>query len=373
MSSASQLKLKDSLKTYAKYKRLYRSLKRSGAHKIAQDFFQIPSRLALPLSLAHGVHPLGEGSEQDCHLIEPIHWAFNDSIYDNVQHIKPAVKLPHPWLLLEAFSAKPDVGNNLNLLLGPPPSYTNDTLLWDYIFKNRIKVDAVLVKPRGPYFQRSIDFWKSKGIEAIHASSYSILLQILTNCETVYCPYLSSAIFLAASAGCDVQLLPDYSFLGYDEDLEMHCQADELVDFRAPWIDIVKACFEGNLQAISLKILGYNFLASREELSGRLAASLESNQSRIYTTRKIGSPRLLLYDTLLMAGLAWPNLYQLGITKSITKKLLPDKASTLASLELIKYPSINDYCQGVSNEIIVTNVSRRFHRAGWGADHPCHN
>src|SRR5207253_1753467 len=103
----------------------------------------------IPLSLSHGVDCAQYRNALDVEAIEPLHWSHNRDIHETALKVKPSVMAPHPWAIV-THGKKHEQGRGV-LLIGPPPSPTNDENLYE-IVKDQSSSDwTVLVKARGEY------------------------------------------------------------------------------------------------------------------------------------------------------------------------------------------------------------------------------
>lgn len=163
--------------------------------------------------------------------VEPIHWCYNREILERLQGYKPAVLIPHPWLLQQArLGDEPGKGT---LVVGPPPGPENDRRLWEKIQGECHGPITILVKPRGPY-QGSLEFWRKMGYQAACASGpgashYDCLYQLVASHERVVGCSFSSVLVFAAALGKSVHLLRDYSFHFYEVDRYL-----EVVSYESP-------------------------------------------------------------------------------------------------------------------------------------------
>jgi hypothetical protein len=202
-----------------RYSPLYRSSKRAGAATILNKAFGLERDTVVPLSISHGVDFDMCKSAMDVHGVEPLHWAYNACVFERALPVKPCIRLPHPWWFVVRGQEIP-VGSRV-LVIGPPPSRTNDqrllTLLREFY---DIKDLDILLKSRGD-ISNSDDFWRKNGAGVITAGPqddrfYYRLFNIFKQYELVVCCTFSSASFFAASINKKVNFLKGYRYLSYD-------------------------------------------------------------------------------------------------------------------------------------------------------------
>jgi hypothetical protein len=261
------------------YRHLYRSSR--SAKQIASDYLNVPVAWLEPLSISHGVDFDHEVTPQDATNCEPLHWCYNESIYRRVRGTKPGVRLPHPWLMLEGLgSAEAQTPRNGSLLVGPPTSDTNDSALARLLARQNVHANAILLKDRASETtNRSRTFWEGQGVSTVTARAGEAhlqdLRQILSGFAEVILPVFSSVGVLAAAAGCRVRLVRPYAHCSYSprrldlEGLARSPIAKALV--RAFATDDVDAA-----RSSCRKVLGSEFLLSREALVSELQTALQS-------------------------------------------------------------------------------------------------
>jgi hypothetical protein len=204
---------------FNRFRNLYRSPEWAGAATILNRSFDFDLLQIVPLSISHGVDFGMCFDAMDIYQPEPLHWAYNDYIYQQSKFIKPAIKLPHPWwfVVKDLESAV----NDRILLIGPPPGKLNDENLLNIVNNNfELSQIDILIKYRGKQ-ERSIDFWKSNNVTSFTAGPsdegfYYRLFEILSNYNIIICPLFSSAAIFAASIGKKVIFLEGYKCKFYD-------------------------------------------------------------------------------------------------------------------------------------------------------------
>lgn len=238
----------------------------SGAARIFNEFLKLPTEDVVPLTLSHGVDFGQCYSPMDIESFEPIYWAYNEAIFDSASRIKPALLIPHPWMLL---ASSHDVGcGDGTLVIGPPPGPENDKRMLDAISTFAVGEVTVLVKARGNY-KGSEEFWKSHGINTVCADQeqgpfYLSLFDILSRYRRVVAGTFSSAVIFAAAIGREVRLLTGYRYKAY-----FPINYLTTVDFRSNRAKaIVKAfCCEGDAekQRYAKTLLGGDILGRHSD------------------------------------------------------------------------------------------------------------
>lgn len=366
------------LAKFGAYRRMYRSLRFMNASSIVNEYLGLEEATPLPFSLAHGVWPYGVKYAQNCTDVEPWHWSFNEHIHESVE-IKNSILLPHPWLLLASLSPCKDGQRNSgnaggSLLVGLPPSSTNDNILYESIRKKNIDAHAILVKPRGPGFKASMAFWGEKSIKPLVARSYRDLYQILGNYASICCPNFSSIIFFAAAIGLNVRLLRDVPLYGYESPIDEVWCNDWISSQKIGWAKIAALCSSPlEIRKESLDTLGIKYLLppaqladkileqiARERLLGRRALRLIPGRTRLQAK---------LHDLLAIGRLSFPSLYKDGFRRVITDRILTKILASARApvLARIKFPSIDDELAGRSPQEISRHAASLSIQAGFGA------
>lgn len=203
-----------------KYNALYTNSKVGGASIILNSSLNFDKHQAVPVSISHGVDFGMMKLPMDYAAAEPLHWAYNRIIQNNARGLKDVVKIPHPWWFL--FQQNPARKGSNILVIGPPPSRTNDTRLYACLKKENIIGPGVsiLLKNRQSNYN-SEEFWRQYnfGIENAGPSDYLFyhrLYRILNKYESIILCTLSSAAFFSASMGKTVYFLTDFRYKAYD-------------------------------------------------------------------------------------------------------------------------------------------------------------
>lgn len=201
-----------------RYQKLYRTA--PAAKRIGARYLDLDVEHVRPLSLSHGVDFGHEAVPQDALAPEPVHWCYHEAIRRSLGDLKQGVELPHPWLMLERMDGRPPLEGG-TLLIGPPPSRSNDESLYERLQAEGIKVDAMLVKARrDDSFETSCAFWRDRGVEPVSAGPaddghYQRLLALIGRHDRVALPVFSSVGLFAAALGVRVQLVHGYSHCSY--------------------------------------------------------------------------------------------------------------------------------------------------------------
>lgn len=271
------------LKDFEKYNRYYRSCRKYGVDKIFNNYLGIGTYRTVPLSISHGVdfghcyHPM------DIYNNEPIHWAYNESIYAESVTIKPTLLIPHPWAILASqISLSKGSGT---LLIGPPPGKANDLALLEKIRKDIRQDWSILVKQNDV---GSIEFWKKQGITPVTAgdptqdSFYHNLLKIMTHYSTIVSCTFSSALVFAASIGKEVVFIDDFKYTNYDT-----CNYLKVVNFNSSQAkNVVSQFYHGSSESVEIlakKILGFELLNNEKRLKDDYYRMLEKINFPIYS------------------------------------------------------------------------------------------
>lgn len=236
---------------------LYRHSKYMGVDRIFRDYYSLQSDCPVPLSLPHGVDFGHCHGPMDIFSVEPIHWSHNHEIHEMAKKIKPSLLIPHPWIMI--CEGKKIIEGQGVLMIGPPPSPSNDKKLLDLV-KDDINHDwSILIKARGNY-QDSIKFWQSHGVNAITSGEpdskfYYRFLDLISSYKAVIGCTFSSALMFAAAIKKDVRLIEGYKYQSYANSM-----IERQVNFRSPAAKKTVNIFsEGNQELIqreSLRILG---------------------------------------------------------------------------------------------------------------------
>lgn len=191
-----------------------------GSAAILRRHLKLDPNFPIPLSLGHGIDVNQCPWALDVHSIEPLHWSCSPEVHERASSIKPSVRLPHPWAIVSTQEGASPYRARPVLVVGPPPSATNDERLLQALRQQGIYNYDLLVKQRGD-IAMTFQFWRNKGITPVTAGPsdegfYSRLHGILRNYDLVIGGTLSTALFFAASIGKPCKLLQGYTYRAYD-------------------------------------------------------------------------------------------------------------------------------------------------------------
>jgi hypothetical protein len=365
------------LKSYTRYRGMYRSMRFMGASDIVRAYLGLEERIPLPFSLAHGVWPYGVKSAQNCSDIEPWHWSFNDIVHEAINN-KASVLLPHPWLLLaklysDQVNSKIALTEDRPLLVGLPPSKTNDRILLGAIQDKNISPHSILIKPRGLGLEASMAFWLENGIQPLVAHSYQDLHAILIQHSSICCPSFSSIIFFAASIGLDIQLLRDVPMYAY-ESLPEAWNNDWIASQKTGWARVAAlSASMSDIQKESLDTLGSCYMLSPDKLALKILEHVTRKVipsfSPLRSISGRGALKSELHDFLAARGMSFPSLYITGFRRVIQNRILARvlNCSHEPLLGRIRFPSIDEELSGRSPQVISSHSPSRNIQAGFGA------
>lgn len=259
-----------------RFEALYRSVTYLGADSLLRNFLGLPDEYVLPLTIAHGVDFGQVHGAMDVRGPEPLYWACNRDSLRKAAAVKPAILIPHPFLLA-ASRLKPEAGDG-TLVIGPPPGPAHDRAL-RALLRGRESEATILVKPKQGY-ERSLDFWRSEGFQAITladqgAPSYGHLAQFLQRFANIVSPIFSSVVFFAAALGKPVEMLSGFRVRAWET-----ADIEEAFAFRSDEARAVASIFiehdRERQRTVAGTLLGAAIDRSprsiREELEHRIAS-----------------------------------------------------------------------------------------------------
>ena len=277
----------DKLARFQNLAKFYKNATRLGSNRILLEFLNIKSDIVLPLSIAHGVDFNHISFPMEAMSIEPIHWAYNENIYLRSREIKPSIKIPHPWLLLEKTKRTDQFPL---LIIGPPPSKQNDENLLNLLLSSGFTDFHILIKDKEDINYSSAKFWHAHGIKTISAGTrddkfYIRLSSILHMYKKLIGCSISSALVFGASIGCELELLEDYFFEAYEtiNRDEISSSASNLIPQFARKIINDN---QQNQKNFSKEILGEQYRESPENIRNNLFEILESLDSNFFINKK---------------------------------------------------------------------------------------
>lgn len=260
-----------------------------GAADILREYLGLAPDYVIPLALPHGVdfgqvHPV-----QDLLAVEPIHWAHNTAIMRAVTPLKPALAIPHPFLLV--LMRQKIAAREGTLVVGPPPGPVNDERLLALLHDLEPQTTTILVKPKNGY-QQSMEFWRSHGFRAATLSdfgpaNYDTMARLLNRTSTVIGCTFSSLVVFAAAAGAEVKLLRGYQYDCYD--LVEIDSTYEVIDWQSPRASEIVGKFASRpldeVTALARQILGSDLEFDPASIRAALDAAIRELDEPIYWRR----------------------------------------------------------------------------------------
>lgn len=302
------------------YRKLYQTAQRMGADKLLIDFLGLEKNSVVPLSVSHGVD-FGQLHEPiDIWRPEPIHWSYNHDMHAQAKKHKQSLHLPHPWAIESTLTKKSTPKSSGTLIIGPPPSQSNDEALFDILSPVINSTWSILLKHRGNE-RDSYKFWQERGIKIVSAGEgdsgfYSRLHTILSQYDSVIGCTFSSAVIFAASIGKDVQLLEDYTYRVYD--LPRYVK---MVNHSSPQAKNTVSIFinrsRSEIGQHARDLLGFDLLQKNATLKKSYEGKINSNTALFHPIRSIPMLTPILAEIALWLG-------RPGALK-ITPKLLLDE------------------------------------------------
>jgi hypothetical protein len=228
------------LATLRRFAPLYSTARYLAADRILRRHLGLPDDYPLPVGLSHGVDFGQMYGVLDEEGIEPIYWAYNPDLLRRAVAAKPAIGIPHPFLLASGNLA-PSEGRG-TLIIGPPPGPAHDRNLYDII--RGTSDTTILVKPKLNY-EKSVDFWLEHGFDAVTLAdegppSYEGMVQLFSRYSRIAGCTFSSALFFAAALGKPVDLIRGYRCRVWEV-----AGIEKLFDFRSTRAPAVGSIFAG--------------------------------------------------------------------------------------------------------------------------------
>lgn len=296
--------MSDNIVKRKKFTKYYNNSVRLGSNKILIEFLDLNNDTVLPLSISHGVDFNHISFPMEAMCIEPIHWAYNDYIYSRSIDIKPSVRIPHPWLLLEKIKRSDEFPL---LIIGPPPSKKNDQSLLELLISSGYTDFHILVKDKQDTNYISKKFWHSHGIKTISAGTrddefYFRLYEILHSYKKIVGCTISSALVFGSSIGCELELMEDYFFEVYET--SSHAEIYSYVNNLLPiFTRKILNGNQNNQQNFSREILGQQHMRSPEEIRQDLFEVIESLNCHFYFNKNTSkAERYIRQNLVLLSG-----------------------------------------------------------------------
>lgn len=325
------------IKILQKFNQLYVLAKKMGSEDILRSFLELDQEIPLPLSISHGVDMNHLIYAQDVLSIEPIHWCYNNAIFDRATKIKPSIKLPHPWIILMNSMPPIDAKKKL-LIIGPPAGKTNDQNLLKSLSEQNIFEADILIKKRGETDQ-SESFWIEEGFGVVSAGNsdsefYMRLFKIISNYESIISCSMSSALIFAAALGKECSVLEDYHMVTYElEDYTNFISFHQSIGKK--FLEIMSSDSFESLQNFSQNILGIQFMSNQKIMKDQLILNLKELDSPFYYSKKNFLP-IQKFNEFLAVKLNKRSLLNLSVN-NIIKKLNKPKISLISKNEISIY------------------------------------
>lgn len=355
--------------------RRFASLYSSGkpAASAFRGYLSLPADHVVPLSLSHGVDFGHEALPQNILGPEPIHWAYNEEIFERSRKVKPALRIPHPFMLLHGHKRVAGEKSQGSLLIGPPPSLTNDVRLSAALQRNGISATHVLLKARGQEpFDASREYWLTQGLTPVTAGPADEghlyrLGNILTSFESVVAPIFSSVIVFALAIGCRVIPVRSYAYCSY---------SPKIVDFSqfcsAPSVQVLGRLLEGGDQseavAYARSYLGQGFIQDADQVRAEFLRLISGSKSALFMPAYEDSSRL---TRRFMRGLAKflnrADFLRYGVSNGITFKFLGLRTHAVCK-EIDIFDAIKNGVSSSNFRQRDLKDHERFIRTGQGAD-----
>lgn len=280
---------------------LYTSANYLGANDILREYLGIDSDQVLPLAPPHGVDFGQELPCMDLASVEPIHWAHNERIWSIASRFKPAIRIPHPFLLA-ARRHEPARGSGI-LIVGPPPGPLNDQRLHDLLVARGLTEATILVKPKRNSLL-SERFWLERGYETASIAShgkptYFDLLHTLARYERVVGCTFSSVIVFSAALGKEVELLSGYQYRAY-ETADVATTFGFESDYARDFVRIFISGSADEMAAASLDVLGHSLWREPSEIRGELEQILDRLEYPLHFASRYPKPLRVLLGCLAL-------------------------------------------------------------------------
>ncbi len=348
---------------FLKFSSLYHSAGWGGADVILKDFYQIKAKNIIPFSIAHGIDLHQTKLPLDVTLIEPIHWAYNEKMYQKSKSIKPSIRLPHPFLLINKTE---NVKKLPYLIIAPPPSDANDKNLYAALKSHGYKNYDILVKERGDS-SSSYEFWRNHGIRTVTAGHpdkgfYLRLHKLMSSYSCLVGCTMSGALIFGSALGCKIHIIQDYSYLSY-ETYDYEDVLNPTSETPKDFLRLALADEQENLQKLSRGILGEDFLRNYDDRRKCILQIIENTQDPFFWS--VPRSNLAKKIRIFLALLSGKSLFLSSSLKSILRKF---KSQMVVK---VKINEINMYLYGKNEsnfKIQIVKHKKNINEPGSGAN-----
>ena len=256
--------------------------------KILSSYLGLAEGFDFKISISHGVDFGIYKEPQDINNVQPIHWSYNQKLFDRSLKYKQTVKIPHPFLIL--IRQNKIIHGEGTILIGPPPSQHNDEGLYKIIKERGIRVNAILIKNRNKdNAYKSIQFWHSKQINTIVAKSdnhYQSLFDILNGYQHVISPVFSSVLIFAGAMKKKCSLLEGYCYRNYETFQYIRSHKDEIS--QSVGYELANILLSGGYKDFNtkcLETLGNNLEFNREKIKQIISKEIKNIKEPIFVSR----------------------------------------------------------------------------------------
>ncbi len=342
-----------------KYSSFYTSSQEMGSAKILRQYLGLEDDFPIPLSISHGVDFNHFTEVFDALLLEPIHWAYNKTIYERVKSLKPAVMIPHPWLLISRMRGDSEsILGKGTLVVSGYPGRTNDLNLHRLLSENGLQDSTILLKKKGGSLSASEDFWVTNGFNVESAGErdenfYLRLYDIISRYEYIVGCTCSSALVFSAALGKKVSVIQDYCHKFYDQNFGELLRTLDWSLMR-DLINLLIDCKYAEYVLLCRQILGSDLDFDPQKIKKDLLECIESLQ---FPFQLPPSESMLLRKIRCkMAKLTKKTHFIMETPKTLLQILL--RKMVLGKMGITEINEIDACLNGVnSNNLKVTEVS----------------
>jgi hypothetical protein len=290
--------------TLKRFEPLYLQPRYMGAGDVLRRHLGVGGDYVVPLGLSHGVDFGQVPPCMDVGTVEPLHWAHNHTILEAARPFKPAVAVPHPFLLAMQGQAIP--AGEGTLVVGPPPGPENDRRLAELLSAAEFTGATILIKPKRNS-HLSAAFWRGRGFRTTSISDgapadYVRMLETFRRYERVVGCTFSSVLIFAAALGKRVELIRGYRYRAYEV-------ADHEATFSAespPARALVRTFAQGShseVTAMAIELLGGGLDAPPERIRHDLEEAVERLAEPLHFATRYPRPlRKVLAEAALWLG-----------------------------------------------------------------------